>query len=347
MLRAGSGAALAFAVSPLDLGQRAAAAGAVDSGLLRRESDPGGWFLTKSIPLGDETVLGGLSWQDSETLRAEVRINRGAGWREWLTIDPLSDHLPDGSVAPSATSPVWFGDARAVQFRLSRAPSELRVRLLSDSTSGGISPGSPSPEGEIPGAPAFISRRRWRAQRPRTRPSLGRVRVAFIHHTVTANSYAAEDSARIVRSIQDYHRNVLGWDDIGYNALIDRYGRIFEGRGGGLERAVIGAQAQGFNAQSTGVALIGNHGSASASPKAVKALTRYLAWKLSVHGLDPNGKAKVVSAGGESSRTPKGSRVVLPRICGHRTSNLTACPGDALSQELPEIRRRVGRRMSR
>src|SRR4029079_18192461 len=109
------------------------------------------------------------------------------------------------------------------------------------------------------GPPAIIPRAAWGGDgvKPRADPSYGDVQLAFVHHTVTANDYAPEDSAGIVLGIAKYHRDTNGWNDIGYNFLVDKYGQIFEGRAGGVDAAVVGAQAQGWNSHSTGIANLG------------------------------------------------------------------------------------------
>ena len=84
------------------------------------------------------------------------------------------------------------------------------------------------------------------------------VHMVFVHHTDTPNGYAPGDVPAIIRSIYTYHVRSNGWNDIGYNFLVDAYGRVFEGRAGGIDRPVIGAQTQGFNTGSVGIAVIGN-----------------------------------------------------------------------------------------
>jgi hypothetical protein len=36
----------------------------------------------------------------------------------------------------------------------------------------------------------------------------------------------------MIRAIYAYHTLTLGWSDIGYNFIVDRFGRLFEGRWG-------------------------------------------------------------------------------------------------------------------
>jgi hypothetical protein len=138
-----------------------------------------------------------------------------------------------------------------------------------------------------------------------------------------------------------YHRDVNGWNDLGYNFVVDKYGQIFEGRAGGIDQPVVGAQAQGYNSHSTGIANIGTFESVAQTTAALDAMARLIAWKLPLHGVPVEGEAVLVSAGGEMNRYPSGTPVTLNRICGHRDGDATACPGTALYGQLPELRRRA------
>jgi hypothetical protein len=147
----------------------------------------------------------------------------------------------------------------------------------------------------------------------------------------------------VVLGVCLFHRNARGWNDIGYDFLVDRYGQVFEGRAGGIDAPVVGAQAGGFNSESTGVSVIGNF-SASPPPRAaMDSLAQLLAWKLGLHGVPATGKTEVTSSGGPSTGYRPGTRVTVNRISGHRDVDLTACPGAALYRRLPALRRTVAR----
>ena len=138
-----------------------------------------------------------------------------------------------------------------------------------------------------------------------------------------------------------FHRDTRGWNDIGYNFLVDKYGQVFEGRAGGIDRAVVGAQAQGYNAQSTGVSVLGTYGATSLPEAGLSALSQLIAWKLSLHGVPTTGQVTLTSQGGSDNRYPSGTPVTLERIAGHRDGDATDCPGNALYAQLPDIRARA------
>jgi hypothetical protein len=158
------------------------------------------------------------------------------------------------------------------------------------------------------------------------------LRFAVVHHTAGSNTYGPEESAAIVKGIQLYHVKANGWNDIGYNFLVDRYGQVFEGRGGGLDRNVIGAHAEGFNTGSVGVALIGMYGSRAPSAEAERSIAALLSWRLDGGHLDP-ASSSIVTSGG-SSRFKPGAGVYLRAVSGHRDTGFTSCPGNKLYERL-------------
>src|SRR5262249_11049815 len=195
-------------------------------------------------------------------------------------------------------------------------------------------------------APGIIPRRVWagtdtgyrRKVPPRYAPA---VRFAVVHHTAGASPATPAQSAAMVRAIAVYHVYSNGWDDIGYNFLVDRFGQIFEGRYGGIDRPVIGAHAEGFNTGSVGVALIGTYNSASPSAAARAALVRLLARRLDLAHVDP--LARVTYASGGNPEYRAGRRVTLRAISGHRDTGFTSCPGDRAYALLPSIAAAVSR----
>jgi hypothetical protein len=166
----------------------------------------------------------------------------------------------------------------------------------------------------------LVDRPEWGAAPPTAPPRLGAVELAVVHHTATP--WDAGPGPAAVRAICELHREGRGWDDLAYNFLIDRRGRVYEGRAGGPERAVVGAHTRGWNRRSTGIAVIGSYETEPPTAPALDALERLLAWKLRLHGLNP----------GEGT------------VLGHRDlESSSRCPGSALQAALPAIRERAGR----
>ncbi|MDX6657640.1 MAG: hypothetical protein QOH62_2433 [Solirubrobacteraceae bacterium] len=267
----------------------------------------------------------------------EVRTRpRGGQWGAWAPLRASGAHGPDSPLRATASDPVWVGDADELQLRGRRRALRLQfVAVPAAARQRHVAARS----AQVDGAPAMITRAQWGPGfKARVAPSYGEVQMAFVHHTVNANDYAPQDSAGIVLGIAKYHRDHNGWNDIGYNFLVDKYGQIFEGRGGGIDQAVIGAQAEGWNRVSTGVANLGTFSDVAQTPQAIDAISRLLAWKMTLHAIPCEGTVVVTSGGGSTNRYKYGTQVTMQRISGHRDGCSTECPGNALYAQLPEIR---------
>jgi hypothetical protein len=328
------------------------------SGEATRASAAGaGWRTTRVLRAPRRFDLIGLRWADGSHAEAQVRARpRGGEWTPWVGLHPTGDHGPDEGTEPAGTDPAFTGAADQFQLRLRGNPGALRarfVRALPTATLAGRvarrlrgRARTSARRQTAPGAaPAMVSRSEWGADSvpPRTDPAYGSVQMAFVHHTVNANDYQPEDSAGIVLGIARYHRDSNKWNDIGYNFLVDRYGQIFEGRAGGIDQPVIGAQAQGYNSVSTGVACLGTFESVTQTEAGMDALARIIGWKLSLHGVPVQGQVTVISAGGASNRYATGTSVTFERISGHRDGDSTSCPGSALYAQLADLRNRAAR----
>ncbi|WP_423790959.1 N-acetylmuramoyl-L-alanine amidase [Mycobacterium ahvazicum] len=194
----------------------------------------------------------------------------------------------------------------------------------------------------MPGqAPPIISREEWGADESLRCGSPqydNGIRAAVIHHTAGSNDYSPLESAGIVKAIYTYHSKTLGWCDIAYNALVDKYGQVFEGSAGGLTKAVEGFHTGGFNRNTWGVAMIGNFDDVPPTPLQLRSVGRLLGWRLGLDGVDPKGTVTLESAGSHYTTYPAGAVATLPTIFTHRDVGNTDCPGNAAYALMDEIR---------
>ena len=269
-----------------------------------------------------------------------VRHRAGGRWSPWHTLPAGDGHGPDPSSREAdgtrfGTDPLVVPESDAVQARVDVAdgalPADLRLDLIDPGQSpadGSVGMASGAAAVAVPTRPTIFTRAQWGADESLREPGLpayGGVRGAFVHHTVNTNSYSAAQVPAIIRGIYAYHVNSRGWRDIGYNFLVDKFGRIWEGRFGGIDLPVTGAHTAGYNDDAFAMSAIGTYTSQPPEPALVSAYQRLFSWKFAIHGVDPR---HVVNYDGE----------VWPAIAGHRDAASTECPGTALYGQLPAIR---------
>jgi hypothetical protein len=274
-----------------------------------------------------------LHWQGPGVPEFSVRRASG-GWTRYEAAD---DDWGRAGTWRMQGSPEWVGSSTAIRYRFDGRVTRLRAYFLWTPVVQ-ERPRTLS----LAGSPPIIPRSGWGADESIRRAAplyADTVRLAIVHHTVNTNDYTPAQSAAIVRGIYTYHVKGNGWNDIGYNFLVDKYGQVFEGRYGGVDRPVVGAHSLGFNTGSVGVAVIGTYQTTQISSAAQRALVQLLAWRLDVAHVDPLSTATMTSGG--NSKYPAGTQVTLHAISGHRDVYPTDCPGNALYARLPAIAQQV------
>lgn len=185
--------------------------------------------------------------------------------------------------------------------------------------------------------PAFCGRECWDpdgTHRPRAEGTPTVPTHIVLHHsgdgTVFSDGTNFQD---IVRLYWKLHVEDNGWDDIGYNWLIDRHGQIYEGRPRGTQ----GAHFSCMNGGTIGICLIGDFRFEQPTQAALDALAHLVAWEASDRAID------VLKPSYHAS-----SQLDLPGLCAHRDGNAstapgscvsgTICPGPNLYAQMDEIR---------
>lgn len=317
--------------------------------------------------------LVGARWPAGTTLDPstviEVRARVATGWSQWsrLSADDASPDPGDreGKAAGTSAEPVWFGDADAAEIRVSGAPAPRGLSVVAVHTTRaaadqvGRPGGAPAPgvgprrslatPDLLSQRPGWYSRAQWGAddalkpadcQAPRYTST---VKAVFVHHTAGVNGYAQADVPAILRGIYSYQLN-NGWCDIAYNALVDRFGGIWEGRSGGLDQPVLSGATGGFNTNTWAISVLGNYQTASVSSATFWSLVTMISWELVLYGRDPVGTTTLTQSQGGTSVGAKwndGDTVTLNVVNGHRDAVYTECPGNQLYALMDQLRASV------
>ncbi len=278
------------------------------------------------------TVLG-LRWDGSSPVVPALRVREvGEGWSGW---EPMATVVEPGGEGAATEGTLVVGAAQ-VQVQLAGAAAGDAVLeawttspTAADAEAVAALTGS---EGLAVG-----TRRDWgadealRGTHPRelvaANPKLG----VTVHHTAGSNAYTAEQVPAVLRAIYGYHAQTLGWGDVGYGLLVDRFGRAWEGRAGGVDENIQLAHATGMNRDWQGISVIGDHDAVDVPAEVMSTLASLTAFTLDTHGADVEGEVEY------SNRTLGWTRT-LPVVHGHEDVMATLCPGFRLYSRLPELR---------
>ncbi|WP_288798620.1 N-acetylmuramoyl-L-alanine amidase [uncultured Arsenicicoccus sp.] len=299
--------------------------------------------------------LVGVTWPGTTAMAAKatvaVRAQTAAGWQDWqeLSVDAVKEQQ-SGKVTKYGTEPIWVDGATRVQVRVAASAKDLlRTASLAAVRSEETAADAQLTPTNVPGAanaayvPSVITRAGWGANEslrngcvPSTRETS---KVVVVHHTAGQNAYTKAQSASIIRGIYAYDTGGLGWCDVAYNMIVDKYGQRFEGRYGGLNRPVKGAHADSFNNYTFGISILGNYDTTPVPDAGMWALKQGIAMRISQFYINPYGNTTLYSEyNGTTSKYPKGSAYYAKNIAAHRESSNTACPGRYLYPRMGELR---------
>lgn len=162
------------------------------------------------------------------------------------------------------------------------------------------------------GCPAIHPRCRWGAAPYRGQPKSLHLPLGFlyVHHTYEPAPPCTSftQCAQNMRSMQRFHQDTRGWDDLGYSFVVGSDGYMYEGRGWHWQ----GAHTYRHNSLGFGVAFVGNYTAALPTEAAMRSVRdEFPGCALRAGFLRPQYK-----------------------VLGHRQLVSTDCPGDALFEEL-------------
>lgn len=357
---------------------------------LRSENGGAGVYVSKVIEAPFNATHIGVHWEEDlplgEGIVAYVRTSGdGEHFGTWVPVFVEDDLGPDTvSVDETFAELVGVDKARYAQAKIEFVPRggvvptvrSLTLTFLNSAeesaqtvTSLGIGPVAAYAEGSSvqkisPNGQAVnvIPREEWGANEAyrmigeeESWPRLYHgTRKLVIHHTADAASNGVTDPATnmgTVRSIYYYHAVTRGWGDIGYNALVDAAGNVYEGRYGTHDTVmrtaptaddimvldVDAGHVSGYNGGSFGVSAMGDFTGFTVPTDQLGAVEDVLAYVADSRGIDPEGKSDFL-------RYDDAWHYDLPNMFAHRDAGITACPGDRLYAEMGAIEANVASR---
>ena len=317
---------------------------------VRQDGEWSPWYLNEPSDAGrddgagragtDELVTGG-----ADAVQASV-VGDAAALPADLTLALVPDHpsgesdLGAADVRTAEAEPTGVAAASAAQsgLRDDRGPAEN----LTGASAVQLPAAAPAAAQDDLSA-LVTTREEWGANPAYLNwwPNYAPADHVVVHHTAGTNDYTAEQSPSIVRGIYYYHAVILGWGDIGYNLLVDKYGQVFEGRYGTLDSdpgtMVVGGHSYGANTGTMGIAMMGNYSFVSPSSIQIERVGQMTGWFLARAGVtDAYGSSRFTFRATQKYR--RGQTIDLDVISAHRDVGYTTCPGDAGYSMMDPIR---------
>jgi len=265
--------------------------------------------------------------QASSTI--SYRLKRNNEWSSWSDFTQQHEFVANDRFAYQA-KPI-YSSFSAVQFRTNQQLDELlNIRFFLAENKNGPAPSMTTMQRSVNcDSPEVCDRTCWCPSCPiDNTPQITEPTHLIVHHSAGNNQ--SNDFGQVVEFIWDLHVNTNGWDDIGYNWLIDPNGILYQGRPDNYQ----GAHFSCINENTVGICVIGDYSLVEPSEEAINTLINTLAFEATEHLIDVNIQSQHETG-----------EFLLDNIAGHRDSSGsmnacsgTECPGNSFYPLLPEIR---------
>ncbi len=272
---------------------------------------------TYKVDLLESLDFVGISCFHTTEIQATIssRILIDGKWSDWDNFGPAHEHA-DAKRKAYEGAPI-LESFQSIQFKSTQDIEALTARLFVAKSNEIETLPLRSSSCEIP---VFCDRSCWCTSCPiDPTPEFTIPGHIILHHSAGFNE--SNNFAAVVEYYYDLHVNTNGWDDIGYNWLIDANGIIYQGRPDDYQ----GAHFSCINEKTVGICMIGEFTSRLPTVAAIDALISLAAYEATENTIDVT-----------SEIYHETGALTLRSISGHRDGNnspngcsSTICPGDS------------------